>query len=191
LLLQVIGQLQFGCVAEENSQGAPFFGVQIGRFIAQGPHAALQLLVLDSWELLSQPFQFLFAQIIQAISVTSGDMETIDHDPCLAQLFSHGFGKTFVHVTTHRMHALLQALWDRAQKVHHAILLAVWQDCQNDQPPIRQPCRHYRYKVAVTFLERNFIQPRHSQSLILPPLQVGADPTLQHPPRRNHTKPLL
>ena len=50
VLLQVVGLLQIGRVAEEQSQGTLFFGFQINRLRAQDPHAALQLLVFCGGE---------------------------------------------------------------------------------------------------------------------------------------------
>jgi uncharacterized protein len=179
LLLQIVGLLQFRRVAEKEPEGASFFGGQISGLLAQGPHTALQLLVLDVWKLLFQSSQFLFTQVVQTISVRSGDMETINHNAHVAQLFPHCFAKAFVHVTTHGMDALFQALWDGTQEFDDGILLAIWQNRQDHHSTFRQARRHNRHIVAVAFLERNFIQPDHAQGGVLPPIHAGADPPLQ------------
>src|SRR3990172_3863968 len=180
LLLQVISLLQLRRVAEEKSEEASFFGGQVSGLPAQGPHAALQLLVLGGWKLLFQSSQFLFTQVIQTLSVSPGDMETINHEAGMFQFFPHCFAKAFVHVTTDGMDALFQAFWDGTQECNDGILLTIWQNCQDHHPPFRQARRHNHDKVAVAFLERNLIQPNNAQGCILPPIHAGADPALQY-----------
>lgn len=141
LLLQGIGLLQLGRVTEKPSQGASFIDVQGGGFLAQGPQVAIQLLVVSVGELFFQSSQFLLTQVIQAISVSPGDMETINHYPHMPQHFSHRFGKALIHITACRMDVPLQAGWDRAQEFDHGILLTVWQNGQDDQPSIQQAGR--------------------------------------------------
>jgi hypothetical protein len=179
LLLQFIGQFQFGRVTEEQPEGAPFFGGQISGLLSQGPQAAFQRPVVACGQFCFEPFQFLFAQIIQTVLVSSGNMETINHQADMVQFFPHGFGKAFIHVTTNGMDALFQALRDGAQEFDDGILLTIGQNRQDDHATFRQAGRHNHDKVTVAFLERNLIQTDNVQTCILPPIHAGADPALQ------------
>jgi hypothetical protein len=84
-----------------------------------------------------------------------------------------------IHITTDSMDTLLQAFRDRAQKFDHAILLTVWQNCPDHQPPFHQPCRYNHHIVAVAFLECDFIQSNDPQGRILPPVHAGVGAPLQ------------
>ena len=59
--------------------------------------------------------------------IAAGDVKTIHHNLGAGYFFPHGFCKTLVHITTHRLDGLDQAVRDRTQKSDHRIFLAISQ----------------------------------------------------------------
>ena len=73
-----VSSMKFWRVFEQASQAFSFFLVEVDVVLAEQPQGSFAVLVIGLFrQFLFQPLHFLFAQIIEIISIVLGDMETI------------------------------------------------------------------------------------------------------------------
>ena len=135
-LTEGVGQFQFGRMLELATDPFPFVSGQVSVVLANNPHHAFDgLLVLCFWQYLLETAAFLFAHVINALTVVLGYMVPVHHHfdggfRMGCGEFLHRIGVPLPHICAGRFHRWPQASGNGLQKLPDGFLFAVWQNGQ-------------------------------------------------------------
>ncbi len=78
------------------------------------------------------------------------------------------------------MNGAFQPIRNGTQEICHCFLLPIRQNAQQDYLSVCQTRGHNDHKISMTFQERNFVQPKHSQPRVLRPVYFGCNQPFQN-----------
>ena len=175
-LAQIIGLLQCRRQLKELGQTVTLVPLQIGFALAKGPHGVFELLGLLLRQFLAQPLELLFPQCVSTITIVGRDVVAVDHNARFRQQLLDGADEGLPHIGTDSADLTSDVLWHRLEPGDEGGFGAIRQNREHDQAPALQACGHNGDVIAMSFLERDFVNPQSCEWRQRVPIDGGRNP---------------